>query len=79
MVLSKCASLFNWVPGSIEMSSDDPRYDLPFEAWAYYSLRRNSVRNADDLIDIIEKCKERITLLSRQVFEAFPDKVAELH
>ena len=46
---------------------------------AYYNLRRDSVRNADDLIDIIEKCKERITLLSRQVFEAFPDKVTELH
>ena len=53
MVDERVAPKDNWVPGSIMMFSDDPKYFLSFDVWAYYSLRRDTVRNADDLIDII--------------------------
>ena len=57
------------------MFSNDPKYDLPFDVRACYYLRRDAVRNAPELMNLIEKGKERVSFLSRQVFEAFPEAV----
>lgn len=65
-------------PGAIYLLSDEPGYNLPFEAWAYFHLLDDWETEKPGSSDIIEKGEEKIVWLAREIFTAFPRLVTGL-
>ena len=61
-----------WTPGNIYMFSDEDSYNLPFEVWAYYDLRKDNITNPEELMTVIESARARISLFAREYFFNFP-------
>ena len=60
-----------WVPGSIYMFSSEETYNLPFDVWAYYDLRKDNITNPEELITVIESARARISVFAREYFFNF--------